>query len=175
MLLAVQATDAEFVVTVTVCVPPEGAAFHVLGLTLILPGAACVTATGFPPIVAVAVRLAVLRDRSTCNVTVPLPMPVVGLRSSQNWSLVAAHCTVAGLTVTATFCVAPSAGALQVAALRDSVPAAWLTETVFAPIVTVAPRLLRLVVGAAVRLTLRDPVALLGLRVNQLRSELAAH
>ena len=171
---AVQARVEGLAVTVTPCVPPAAGAFQVVGLSVTVPPA-CVTLTVCPPSVTVPVRLVRLVVDAVVNVTLPLPVPLVGLTVNQPALLDAVQPRVAELAVTVTPCVPPAAGAFHVVGLSVKVAPDCVTLTVVPPSVTVPVRLVRLVVDAAVSVTLPLPVPLVGMTVNQTASLDAVH
>jgi hypothetical protein len=119
LLDAVQARVEGLAVTVTPCVPPAAGAFQVVGLSVTVPPD-CVTLTVFPPSVRVPVRLVRLVVDAAVRVTLPLPVPLVGLTVNQTASLDAVHARVAEFAVTVTPWVPPAAGAFQVVGVRET-------------------------------------------------------
>ena len=167
-----QAPSAGVTVTPTTCVPPLTGGDHVAGLTVTAGGAPpCETASGCPPTVTNAVLGAA--DEvcgSAVRVTTVLPVPESGLTVSQACELEAVHAASGNELVSIDVRVSPpwaSAGAGD-AHENCAVAPPWVTVMVRPPMLAVAERASADVVcGAAIIVTVADPVPPVGVTVSQ--------
>jgi hypothetical protein len=166
-------------VTVTTWVPPAAGTLQVVGLTVRLAvPAACVTATFWPAMITVALRLLTLDGLAAAvRVTLPVPVPRAGASVNQAAPWLAVHPTPSP-AVTVTAREPPAPGALQVVGrtVTPTVPAACVTATLWPAMMTVALRLSTLDgLAAAVNVTLPVPLPLAALHVSQSTRLLAVH